>query len=252
MDTGIWERAAAENLDLKKNSSTFCLQQSQDNLNKEIFSFILSFSLLRLLSAVDQSSSLKELSQSMFCQRLWHHIRFFWFRQNQVVLFITLKAERKTFIHISGNSDTPEDDYFTSPTFWGARHKTMSNKNKANQIIKQSYISMSPTTIIPIRFYCFIDNVLVSWFLQIVFGNGKEHFCFKHFFLKCWLLVCTILFLLSLPSQISISTKLLMQIHKASVSKWQILGMKCILRFGFSWRTKTELFYSISIVLFIC
>lgn len=94
-------------ISIKKNISTFCLQQSQDNLNKEIFSFILGFSLLWLLNAEDQSSLLKELSQSMFCQRLWHHIRFFWFRHDRVVLFITLKAERKTFIHISASSVAP-------------------------------------------------------------------------------------------------------------------------------------------------
>lgn len=90
-----------QRISIKKNILTFCLQHRQDNLNKEIFSFILGFSLLWLLNVVDQSSLLKELSQSMFCQRLWHHIRVFWFRHDRVVLFITLKAERKPFIHIS-------------------------------------------------------------------------------------------------------------------------------------------------------
>lgn len=94
-----------QRISIKKNISTFCLQQSQDNLNKEIFSFILGFSLLWWLNAVDQSSLLKELSQSMFCQRVWHHIRFFWFRHDRIVLFITLKGERKSFIYITDNRE---------------------------------------------------------------------------------------------------------------------------------------------------
>lgn len=96
MDTGIWKELL-QRISIK-NISMFPLQHSQDNLNEEIVFVLLGFSLFQLLNALDQSSLLRKLSQSMFSQRLWHHIKSSWFNQDLLVLFIALKVQRKHFI----------------------------------------------------------------------------------------------------------------------------------------------------------
>lgn len=81
-----------------KNISMFPLQQRQDSLNEEIVFVLLGFSHFKLLNALDQSSLLRKLSQSMFSQRRWHHIKSNWFNQDLLVLFITLNVQMKHFI----------------------------------------------------------------------------------------------------------------------------------------------------------